>query len=81
MQVEIEAGFGEVICCVGELHGGSGDEGRCAHNRRTVAGRGDGAQAWRSTCSPGPCVIGERDRGRSLLGDSEEVCIGSIGQT
>lgn len=35
----------------------------------------------RLTCSPGPYVVCEGDRGRPLLGNGEQVCIGPIGQT
>lgn len=33
------------------------------------------------TCSPGPCMVCESNRGRSLLGNGEQVCIWPIGQT
>lgn len=35
----------------------------------------------RLTCSSGPCVVGEGDRGRPLLGNGKQVCIGPVGQT
>lgn len=33
------------------------------------------------TCPSGPCVVGEGDRRRPLLGNSEQVWIGSVRQT
>lgn len=33
------------------------------------------------TCTSGPCVVGEGDRRRPLLGNSEQVWIGSVRQT
>lgn len=40
-------------------------------------------EMWRfsPTCSPGPWMIREGHRGRPLLGNGEQVCIGPIGQS
>lgn len=113
MQVQVDAGLGQEVGRVRELHGRADDQRRgaaCAHHEGPVAGRGDRAQArgrscsrekrrgleqsHRSehsvreevplgalTCSPGPAVVGQSHRGRPLLGDGEQVCIGPIGQT
>lgn len=36
---------------------------------------------WSPTCSPGPCVVCEGDRGWPWLGNGEQVCTGPVGQS